>query len=94
MTRHAGATQAEVTLTRCNEGIQLRVADAGRGFDLKQAGQRGGLGLISVQERVRLLRGSLQVTTLPGCGTELLVRIPLAERTQLDARERGYSSEQ
>jgi hypothetical protein len=47
-----------------------------------------------VEERVRLLRGSLQVATLPGRGTELLVRIPLAERTQLDARERGYSGEQ
>ena len=92
--RHAGATQAEVALTRCDEGIQLRVADAGRGFDLEQAGQRGGLGLISVEERVRLLRGSLRVTTLPGRGTELLVRIPLAERMQLDARERGYSGEQ
>jgi signal transduction histidine kinase len=37
--RHAGATHAEVALTRWDEGIQLRVADAGRGFDLKQAGQ-------------------------------------------------------
>ena len=75
--RHSGAKTAEVTLTSAGNLLELRVSDRGRGFDLKQAGRQSGLGLVSMQERVKLLHGSFEVRSQPGSGTELAVHLPL-----------------
>ncbi len=75
--RHSGATSAEVTLIGSDEAIQLCVADHGRGFDQKLAESCRGLGLVSMEERVKLLRGSLDLKTRPGAGTEIKALIPL-----------------
>jgi signal transduction histidine kinase len=75
--RHSGAKSAEVTLTSAGNLLELRVSDRGRGFDLKQAGRQSGLGLVSMQERVKLLHGSFEVRSQPGSGTELAVHLPL-----------------
>jgi signal transduction histidine kinase len=77
MVRHAGARRAEVALTRSDDVLELRVADDGQGFDLTEARRHGGLGLISIDERVRLVQGGLQIVTEPRRGTELRVRVPL-----------------
>ncbi|HKQ79616.1 MAG TPA: MASE1 domain-containing protein [Blastocatellia bacterium] len=74
--RHSGARSAVVTLATTNEAIELRVADKGVGFDPAQARERRGLGLVSMEERVKLLHGRLVLTTQPGYGTELRAQIP------------------
>jgi signal transduction histidine kinase len=56
----------------------LTVTDAGRSFEVEQAKRRGGLGLSSMQERVRLLAGVLTVKSAPGEGTRIHVCVPLA----------------
>jgi PAS domain S-box-containing protein len=75
--RHSGARSAIVALTGVNGAIELRVADQGVGFDPGQAREFRGLGLVSMEERVKLLRGSFVLTTRPGAGTELRAQIPL-----------------
>ena len=55
----------------------MRVEDRGTGFDLTAAHSQPGLGLSSMEERVRLIRGSLCVTSAPGQGTAVAVRVPL-----------------
>jgi PAS domain S-box-containing protein len=75
--RHSGARSAVVALTRVNGAIELRVADQGVGFDPGQAREGRGLGLVSMEERVKLLHGSFVLTTRPGAGTELRAQIPL-----------------
>jgi signal transduction histidine kinase len=75
--RHSGAKSAKVRLIGRDESIELVVADEGVGFDLQQARARGGLGLASMEERIRLLSGSLEIESRPGQGTELKVQIPL-----------------
>jgi PAS domain S-box-containing protein len=75
--RHSGARSAVVTLAGVKGAIELRVADNGVGFDLAKARERRGLGLVSMEERVKLLHGSLVITTRPGAGTELKAQIPL-----------------
>src|SRR5262249_7286822 len=55
--RHAEAHHVHVTLTRNGDDLELTVGDDGRGFDLAAARRAGGLGLISLDERVRLVRG-------------------------------------
>jgi len=73
--RHAQASTIHVQLSLTKEGIELRVEDDGIGFVVSDR-TGGGLGLRSMDERVRLSRGHFRVDSQPGSGTTLLVRIP------------------
>jgi signal transduction histidine kinase len=76
--RHADARRVEVSLTSSErDNLELRIADNGRGFDLAEAQTRGGLGLVSIDERVRLVAGHVRIRSKKGRGTELLARVPL-----------------
>jgi two-component system sensor histidine kinase UhpB len=77
--RHAGARHARVTVSREGDDAVLAIADDGHGFDLAEARSRRGLGLISLDERVRLVRGHLTIDTHGQSGTELRVVVPLSE---------------
>jgi signal transduction histidine kinase len=76
--RHAKAREVRVTVARSGADVVLAVADDGRGFDPLEAGSRRGLGLLSLDERVRLVGGRLAVDARPLRGTELLIVVPLA----------------
>jgi PAS domain S-box-containing protein len=78
--KHSGATSAHVTLSAADGGIRLIISDQGVGYDYSQARAKGGLGLISMEERVRLLGGSFQVITQPHKGTVVLVQISTSQR--------------
>jgi signal transduction histidine kinase len=54
----------------------LMIVDDGRGFDPAQVGE-GRYGLIGLNERVRLLGGTLELSSVPGVGTQLDIDIPL-----------------
>ena len=62
--------------------MAVRVRDDGQGFDVEEAiaskDRPRGLGLIGMQERVALMRGTLNFISGPGQGTEVRVEIPLA----------------
>jgi len=73
--RHARASTISVQLGVTKEGIELQVDDDGIGFVVNDR-IGGGLGLRSIDERVRLNRGQVRVESRPGRGTSLLVRIP------------------
>ena len=73
--RHSRAHTIIVNLTATDEEVELGVIDDGIGFAASE--RRGsGLGLRSMDERVRLARGHVRVESLPGHGTKVLVRIP------------------
>jgi len=76
--RHSGAKRTEVSLAVRDGFLRLVIRDDGRGFDVAGVRQGAGLGLISIEERVRLVRGRATVTSRPGRGTEVLVTIPLS----------------
>ncbi len=78
--RHAEASAAEVEIDFEPEGTVITITDNGRGFELP-AGvhdlpRSGKLGLVGVQERVRLLGGNLHIESAPGKGTTLRIDIP------------------
>jgi two-component system sensor histidine kinase UhpB len=75
--RHSGARRAEVIVTVGDAAVEVLVQDEGSGFDVARSRQGAGLGLTSIEERVRLLQGGLLVTSRPGHGTDLLLHIPL-----------------
>jgi len=74
--KHSGAPSAEVKLGRVRGTLQLRVTDRGVGFDPMEAESRLGLGLVSIEERVKLLGGNFQLKTQPGAGTVVKLQIP------------------
>jgi signal transduction histidine kinase len=73
---HSGAHGAQVTMRSNEDVLELIIVDDGEGFDLAKARAAGGLGLISLDERVRLVGGSLAINTQPQHGTELRVQVP------------------
>ncbi|HMO66559.1 MAG TPA: histidine kinase, partial [Verrucomicrobiota bacterium] len=58
--------------------VRLTVSDDGRGFDVERARRAGRLGLSSMQERVRLVRGELKIESAPGRGSRIEASAPLA----------------
>jgi PAS domain S-box-containing protein len=79
VSKHSHARSAGVVLTEDETCFTLEVSDSGQGFDIERAKRGSGLGLISAEERVRLLHGSLLVTSTPERGTVLQARIPQGE---------------
>ncbi|MEN3360575.1 MAG: hypothetical protein V7637_4557 [Mycobacteriales bacterium] len=75
--RHGHATGASVSVTFDESGARLVVADNGRGFAQPAgAGGAGGFGLVGMAERVRPLRGRVEVDSRPGAGAVLTVTLP------------------
>jgi PAS domain S-box-containing protein len=75
--KHAGATSAILTLQAEGCGISLHIEDTGDGFNVQEARKRGGLGLVSMEERVRLVNGKFDIRSTPGDGTTVKVFVPL-----------------
>jgi signal transduction histidine kinase len=78
---HSGAKSARLTLTRADDALELRIVDRGVGFDPLKAKERRGLGLVSIEERIRLSHGSFEIESHPGSGTELKVSIPFRKES-------------
>lgn len=74
--QHSGAAAATVELSGHDDRIELRISDSGVGFNSDSAKLASGLGLISMQERLRLVGGQLSVESGSPHGTHIRVRIP------------------
>jgi PAS domain S-box-containing protein len=83
LVKHSHAAAASVSVERDLHCVRLNIHDEGEGFDKSAVTDphhtRTGIGLTSIDERVRMLGGSLDICTGPGQGTTLLVEIPLHE---------------
>jgi two-component system, chemotaxis family, CheB/CheR fusion protein len=75
--KHARATKVRVVLFDDKGVLCLRIEDIGDGFDLNEIKGKGGLGLISMEERVRLVSGKFTIKSQPGEGTTVEVFVPL-----------------
>jgi signal transduction histidine kinase len=75
--KHGGARHARGELRGSPDAVYLRVADDGSGFDPGSAAGQGGLGLIGMRERLRLVGGEITVDSRPSGGARVDVRIPL-----------------
>jgi signal transduction histidine kinase len=71
--KHAQARRVEISLTRDREGVTLRIADDGQGFDPEAPRPGTHLGLWSMRERVEQLGGRFEVESAPGRGTKLTI---------------------
>jgi signal transduction histidine kinase len=80
LAKHAAVDEAWVTFVAIGPELVLRVQDKGVGFDPAAVRSEAGLGLSSMEERVRLIQAKLSVTSAPGRGTTVEVCVPLARR--------------
>ena len=74
--KHSGVKQVDVQLAESSNEWLLTISDSGVGFDLEAAKQGRGLGLTSMQERVRLVNGTITVESELRVGTTIHVRVP------------------
>lgn len=77
--KHSGAKNTKVELKVVDGVIELAVTDDGKGFRADTLCAKRSLGLVSIRERVRLLRGEANVVSQPGAGTRIAARVPLSQ---------------
>jgi signal transduction histidine kinase len=81
--KHSGAKRVSLVLRRTTGNVQAIIEDDGCGFDIARASSaasdRGGLGLLGIQERLGNIGGTLNVESAPGRGVTLIVRIPVSK---------------
>jgi len=94
--KYSGVKRIEVQLAGKSGEVHLIVRDSGKGFDIDAARRNGGLGLTSMQERVRLIGGTMVIESKPRAGTvvHVWVRVVQGRRRRLKLvvkrlRERG-----
>jgi two-component system CheB/CheR fusion protein len=74
--KHAQAKRLSVALAVRDRGLGLSLQDNGIGFAPLAVKGKGGLGLVSTGERVRILGGALSIESKPGDGTRISVKVP------------------
>ncbi len=75
--KHSGGRNFEVRLWGTSDEIHLTVKDSGAGFDREAAKTSRGIGLISMEERLKLLHGTVTIEARPQRGTTIHARAPL-----------------
>ena len=75
--RHAHASSVKIAISTCDGNLCVTVKDDGSGFDMTDSKQRTTYGLFGMGERARVCGGDLNITSTPGKGTVISVRIPI-----------------
>jgi signal transduction histidine kinase len=83
--RHSQASRATVVLKRTGKEIRGSVSDDGVGFDIGNGKSESGVGLSSMNERIKKLGGELHIESAPGSGTIVSFAIPLNAAAQPEA---------
>ncbi len=76
--KHSGVRQFQVRLWGAPELIHLTVSDGGKGFDVTTARYGRGIGLVSMEERLKLVGGQLAITSQPQDGATIHARVPFS----------------
>lgn len=74
--RHSDAHKVNISIYSDLEGIKMEIADDGVGFIPEKAAQKGGMGLLGMNERIQQIGGRLTIDSYPGRGTRVCVIIP------------------
>jgi len=75
--KHARATRVDVRLVRAGNGLQMEIADNGRGIAEADRNKPASFGIRGMHERAAALHGTLAIDDAPGGGTVVTIRIPL-----------------
>ena len=73
---HANASSVQITITKMDDSVELRIRDNGRGITAAQATAPGSIGLLGMKERAALVGGTFKVSGQRGKGTVVSVHVP------------------
>jgi len=79
--KHAGKTQVKVSLTVFGCELRLQIRDHGNGFEPGAVRGQGGMGILNMEERTRLIGGKFTLDAKPGDGVSITVHVPLSKET-------------
>ena len=88
--KHAGATAARIAFTSTGDSLNMEIGDDGCAFNVEErlgAKRNGCLGLLGMQERVRLVNGSFSIESAAGNGTRIRVGVPIGAQARGRTRE-------
>jgi len=88
--KYSGVRHFQAELRGVPGAILLLIRDSGAGFDPEAAMKNDGLGLISMRERVSLVKGTISIASKPLVGTEIRVHIPLAQALAASASQMSF----
>jgi signal transduction histidine kinase len=80
--KHSGAARAQVRLRRVGDKLLVSVVDEGIGFNVRDLGEKEGLGVRSMEERAFLLGGRFEIHSKPGKGTRIEASVPLEPKSE------------
>jgi signal transduction histidine kinase len=73
--KHAKAAKVELTIRVVEKFVILKIVDDGQGFDPETMSEKGGLGLVNMQERANRMGGEFAILSAPGAGTTIVVKV-------------------
>jgi signal transduction histidine kinase len=81
--KHAGVSQAKVTLEQVNGHPCITVSDGGRGFDAEaiMGNPQSAHGLLIIQDRLNLLGCQMELASRPGKGTSIRIELPIERKS-------------
>jgi two-component system NarL family sensor kinase len=79
--KHSGRRTFDVRLRGSNGTLELLIRDEGIGFDVEAARATRGIGLVTMEERITLAGGSLEVRSVPHQGTTIRAQVPVDRLT-------------
>ncbi|MCW5798404.1 MAG: PAS domain S-box protein [Nitrospira sp.] len=101
--KHAGTTEAKISVTQADGVVRICVSDRGVGWEVGAAETKlePGFGLFSIRERMKALGGAFEMQSIPGEGTTAILQLPVVhpgataavDASGIDATRRAVVSE-
>ena len=76
--KHANADVLDISLIKESNEIIATIEDNGKGFDTSKISTRDGIGLKNIFTRVEFLKGTVDLSSSPGKGTQITIYVPVA----------------
>ncbi|HET6527298.1 MAG TPA: response regulator [Balneolaceae bacterium] len=92
--KHAGVSEAKITITRKGDQVQVMVEDEGPGFNPDERNKESldkGFGLFSIYERMDFLDGNMDIDSEPGKGTRVTLTVPVLKGEESANEKNGVS---
>ena len=76
--KHSGAKNASINLIERNgDKLMIQIIDDGKGFDVKTAKRKDGLGLSHIEARIKIMQGVFNINSKKGEGTSIFISVPI-----------------
>ena len=84
--KHSGAKNASINLIERNgEKLLIQIIDDGKGFELKKARRKDGLGLSHIEARIKIMQGVFNINSKEGEGTSIFISVPIFKPELVEA---------